>query len=45
MDSTSWKAICKASQNGASKDEIIKDVLGGSDAAKAYYEFLKRKFL
>lgn len=45
MDSTSWKAICKASQNGADKDEIIKDVLGGSDAAKAYYEFLKGKFL
>jgi hypothetical protein len=45
MDSTSWKAICKASQNGANKDEIIKDVLGGSDAAKAYYEFLKGRFL
>ncbi len=45
MDSTSWKAVCKASQNGANKDEIIKDVLGGSDAAKAYYEFLKGRFL
>jgi hypothetical protein len=45
MDATSWKAICKALQNGANGDEIIKDVLGGSDAAKAYYEFLKRKFL
>jgi hypothetical protein len=45
MDATSWKAICKAVQGGASKDEIIKDVLGGSDAAQAYYEFLKGKFL
>jgi len=45
IDTTSWKAVCKALQNGASRDEIIKDVLGGSDVAKAYYEFLKGKFL
>jgi hypothetical protein len=46
MDGTSWKAILKALQAGASKEEILKDVLGSSDAAgTAYFEFLKRKFL
>jgi hypothetical protein len=48
MDSTSWKAILKALQNGASKDEIVKDVLGCANAeigiGKAYYELLKSRF-
>ncbi|HEY9743951.1 MAG TPA: hypothetical protein V6C90_25975 [Coleofasciculaceae cyanobacterium] len=49
MDATSWKAILKALQHGASKDEIVKDVLGCSDSSKdtgkAYFEYLKSKFL
>ncbi len=49
MDATSWKAILKALQNGASKDEIVKDVLGCSAASanigKAYFEMLKGKYL
>lgn len=46
MDSTSWKAILKALGNGASKEEIIKDVLGGEVKISAeYYEILKKKFL
>jgi hypothetical protein len=49
MDATSWKAILKALQGGASKDEIVKDVLGCSDSSKdtgkAYFEYLKGKFL
>ena len=47
MDSTSWKAILKALQNGSSKAEIVKDVLGCNNQAVglAYYEFLKEKFL
>jgi hypothetical protein len=46
MDSTSWKAILKALQNGASKDEIVKDVLCSRNAeiGRAYYELLKSKF-
>jgi hypothetical protein len=48
MDATSWKAILKALQNGASKDEIVKDVLGCGNTemgiGKAYYELLKTKF-
>ncbi len=49
MDATSWKAILKALQNGASKDEIVRDVLGSSsgnaaEIGKAYYELLKSKF-
>jgi len=49
MDATSWKAILKALQGGASKDEIVKDVLGCSDSSKdtgkAYFDYLKGKFL
>jgi len=47
MDATSWKAILKALQNGASSDEIIRDVLGCNQQllGKAYLELLKRKFL
>lgn len=45
MDNTSWKAILKALGNGASKEEIIKDVLGGDIISSEYYELLKRKFL
>lgn len=49
LDQTSWKAILKALQSGAGKDEIIKDVLGCNDTSKgvgdAYFEFLKRKFI
>jgi len=49
MDSTSWKAILKALQNGASSDEIIRDVLscGGGQLllGKAYLTLLKRKFM
>jgi hypothetical protein len=49
MDATSWKAILKALQAGANKDEIVKDVLGTSSSnaeiGKAYYELLKGKFL
>lgn len=49
MDSTSWKAILKALQNGASRDEIIKDVLGCNSsteqAGQAYFELLKQKYL
>jgi dsDNA-binding SOS-regulon protein len=48
MDSTSWKAILKALNNGSSKSDIVKDVLGCNQASealgKAYLEFLKRKF-
>lgn len=49
MDGTSWKAILKALQNGATQDDIIKDVLGCSDQTRElgrhYYELLKRRFL
>ena len=49
MDSTSWKAILKAVQNGANKMEIVKDVLGCNESNKligtAYFEYLKRKFM
>ncbi len=49
MDSTSWKAILKALQNGSSKGEIVKDVLGCNQASdlvgKAYFELLKRRFM
>lgn len=49
MDATSWKAICKALGNGASKDEIARDVLGCNDSTKeigkAYLELLKSKFM
>jgi hypothetical protein len=49
MDATSWKAILKALSNNASRDEIIKDVLGcGNHNAKlgsVYLDFLKQKFM
>jgi dsDNA-binding SOS-regulon protein len=47
MDSISWKAILKALQNGASTDEIIRDVLGCNQQllGKAYLELLKRRFI
>lgn len=49
MDGTSWKAILKALQAGATKTEIIKDVLGCSQATeqigKAYFELLKERHL
>jgi dsDNA-binding SOS-regulon protein len=49
MDSTSWKAILKALQNGLDKAEIVKDILGCNDSTKligiAYFEYLKQKFL
>jgi hypothetical protein len=49
MDGTCWKAILKALNNGASKDEIVKDVLGCNSTqefiGQAYFDLLKRKFL
>jgi hypothetical protein len=47
MDSTSWKAILKAFQNGTSSDEIVRDVLGCNQLllGRAYLELLKRKFM
>jgi hypothetical protein len=46
MDNTYWKAICKALANGATKDEVIKDVLGcasNAEVGRAYYEWLKNQ--
>jgi len=47
LDSPSWKAILKALQAGASKEDIVRDVLGCSDQrlGLAYLDYLKRKFL
>ena len=49
IDSTSWKAVLKALQNGSSKKEIVKDVLGcsqsGDSIGNAYFELLKRRFM
>lgn len=49
IDSTSWKAILKALQNGSSKADIVKDVLCSTQSneaiCKAYFELLKAKFL
>lgn len=49
MDSTSWKAILKAVQNGVNKMEIVKDVLGCNESTKligiAYFEYLKKKYM
>lgn len=49
MDTTSWKAILKAVGNGASRDEVVKDVLGcGVHNAKLgnlYLDYLKQKFM
>jgi hypothetical protein len=46
MDATSWKAILKALQGGSTREEIAKDVLScGDEVGKAYFDFLKRKYL
>lgn len=49
MDATSWKAILKALGNGASREEVIKEVLGcGAHNAKLgslYLDYLKQKFM
>lgn len=49
LDSTSWKAILKALQDGNGREEIIKDVLGCNQSneviGRAYFDYLKRKFL
>ena len=48
LDSASWKAILKALQVGATRDEIVKDVLGcpeSSSIGKAYFDLLKRRFM
>jgi hypothetical protein len=49
LDATSWKAILKALQAGAGRDEIVKDVLDCSEQSMrlglAYFELLKEKFL
>lgn len=45
MDSTSWKACLKAMGDGAGREEIIRDVLGGGEVAGSYFDFLKGKFL
>ena len=47
-DVTSWKAILKALQAGATRSEIVRDVLGcGSNdqVGTAYFELLKEEFL
>jgi hypothetical protein len=48
MDSTSWKAVLKALQNGASKSEIVRDVLGCNPTNQAigmaYLTLLKSRF-
>lgn len=47
LDMTSWKAILKALQNGATRDEIVKDVLGVAnyEIGRAYFDYLKRRYL
>lgn len=49
MDAPSWKAVLKALGNGASREEVIKEVLGcGTHNAKLgslYLDFLKQKFM
>ncbi len=47
MDATYWKAILKATQEGHSKEVIIKDVLSCNDShiGVAYLNLLKQKFL
>lgn len=45
MDATSWKACLKALGDGASREEVIKDVLGGGVGAAAYFDYLKSKNL
>lgn len=45
MDSTSWKACLKALNDGATREEIVRDVLGSGEHASAYLDFLKSKYL
>jgi hypothetical protein len=49
LDLITWKAILKALQNGSTKGEIIKDVLGCSESnktvGKAYIDLLTRRFI
>lgn len=49
VDVTNWKAILKALQSGATKVEIVRDVLGcgstNNQIGAAYFEMLKEKFL
>lgn len=46
LDDTCWKAILKSLANGATKQEILKDVLqADNDMGRAYYELLKNKFV
>lgn len=45
MDSVSWGAIQKAIASGATREEIVKDVLGGGTQASAYFDYLKTKYL
>lgn len=45
MDATSWKAIQKARQSGASKEEIVKNVLGCSEEiGLPYMTYLEQRF-
>jgi hypothetical protein len=46
LDAPSWKAVLKALQAGASKEEIVKEVLGCREPrlGLAYLELLKRRF-
>jgi hypothetical protein len=45
LDNTTWKAICKALGNGATKEEILKEVLtDSSELGRGYFELLKSKF-
>ena len=49
MDTTTWKAICKALGDGVNRAEIVKEVLGcsggQSGVGSAYFDLLKKKFL
>ncbi len=48
MDGTCWKAILKALNNGATRNEIVKDVLGcggNTEVGRAYYDLLTTKFM
>jgi hypothetical protein len=45
MDEATWKAITKAESNGASKEEVLSDVLAANnDIGSAYYELLTAKY-
>jgi hypothetical protein len=49
MDTTYWKAILKALSNGATRDEVIKDILGCTAQSASlgghYLDYLKQKFM